>query len=89
VSLSFPTSEHYVRTSRQLVSKERPFVPRVVYVTSSLLGVLYAVWIALALLLVVSHRSALAALRDKVLARLRRQPGTSPDPATSPEGPAF
>ena len=88
VSLSFPTSERYVQASRQLVSSERPFVPRVVYVTSTFVAGLHAVWLALAALLVWAHKDLLLALKVKVIERLRRRP-TPPDPTTATEAPPF
>ena len=89
VSLSFPTSEHYVRASRQLVSQERPFVPRILYVTSTLLALLYAAWLALVGLLVWAHRTQLAVVKARVLDRIRRRPSPTPDPATATEAPPF
>lgn len=74
VSLSLPEAERYVKTSRQLVSKERPFTPRVVYVTSTFVGILHLVWLALAGALAWAHREALLELRRRVLERLRRTP---------------
>jgi hypothetical protein len=88
VSLSFPTSDRYVQASRQLVSSERPFNPRVLYVTSSFLGGLHAVWLALVALLVWAHRDRLAVLKAKIVARLTRRPAI-PDPTTAPEAPPF
>lgn len=89
VSMSFPTSEHYVRTSRQLVSAERPFVPRVVYVTSAFLGLLYGLWGLVGVLLVWAHRGPLLALKERAIARIRRRPGPLPDPATAAESAPF
>lgn len=88
VSLSFPTSERYVITSRQLVSNERPFEPRVFYVTSSFIGALHLVWLALLGLLLWSHKDKLAALKAKIAERLTRRP-TPPDPTTAAEAPPF
>jgi len=88
VSLSFPTSERYVQASRQLVSSERPFVPRVVYVTSTFIAGLHAVWFALVALLVWAHKVRLLALKAKVIERLRRRP-TPQDPTTATEAPPF
>lgn len=87
VSLSMPTSEHYVTTSRQLVTNERPFVPRIVFVTTTLTAALHVVWFAIALLLVWAHKDALLLLRDRIKERLLRRP----DPATptQPEAPPF
>lgn len=88
VSLSFPTSERYVQTSRQLVSAERPFVPRIVYITSTTALGLQAAWLALVGLLVWAHRDRLLALKAKVAERLTRRP-TAPDPTATPEAPPF
>ncbi len=88
VSLSFPTSDRYVQANRQLVTNERPFVPRIVYVTSSLIGVLHLVWLALVGLLVWAHRDRLITLKAKIVERLRRRP-TAPDPTTATEEAPF
>jgi hypothetical protein len=96
VSLSFPTSERYVLSSRQVVSQERPFVPRVVYVTSTLIGFLHLVWLALVGLLVFAHRDKLAILKAKLIERLARRPEVIPEApvvatatAAAPEAPPF
>jgi len=88
VSLSFPSSERYVQASRQLVSSERPFVPRIVYVTSTFIAGLHAVWLALVALLVWAHRDRLIALKAKIADRLTRRP-TIPDPTNAREAPPF
>lgn len=85
VSLSFPTSERYVTSSRQVVSQERPFVPRIVYVTSTLIGFLHLVWLGLVGLLVLAHRDKLALVKAKIAERLARRPeATLPDPVVAP-----
>lgn len=78
VSMSFPTSDRYVRTSRQLVTAERPFVPRIVFVTSTFVGLLHVGWMCLAALLAYAHKDALVALRDRIAKRLSRKPGVDP-----------
>jgi hypothetical protein len=88
VSLSFPSSERYVVASRQLVSNERPFEPRVFYATTTLLGALQVLWLGLVLLLVWSHKDQLLALKAKIADRLTRRP-TAPDPTTTAEAPPF
>jgi len=88
VSLSFPRSERYVQASRQLVSSERPFVPRILYVTSTFVAGLHAVWLALVALLVWAHRERLLVLKAKIAERLRRRPA-APDPTTAAEAPPF
>lgn len=74
VSLSFPASDRYVRSSRQLVSRERPFVPRIVYVTSSLVAVLHLVWATLLLALGWMHKDRVIAWKDAAVSRLMRRP---------------
>jgi hypothetical protein len=84
VSLSFPTSERYVTSSRQVVSQERPFVPRIVYVTSTFIGFLHLAWLGLVGLLVLAHKDKLALLKAKIVERLARRPeATEPDPVVS------
>lgn len=84
VSLSFPTSERYVTSSRQVVSQERPFVPRIVYVTSTFIGFLHLAWLGLVGLLVFAHKDKLALLKAKIALRLARRPeATEPDPVVS------
>ncbi len=93
VSLSLPTSERYVQSSRQVVSQERPFTPRIVYVTSTLVGVLHLAWLALVGALVFTHRDKLAALKAKIVERLARRPEAAAGPAaltsTEAEAPPF
>jgi len=89
VSLSFPTSERYVTSSRQVVSQERPFVPRIVYVTSTFIGFLHLVWLGLVGLLVLAHKDKLALLKAKIVERLARRPeATEPDPVVAVVSPA-
>lgn len=80
VSLSIPTSERYVQSSRQLITKERPFVMSVLYVTSSLVTGLQLAWLLMVGLLGWLHRDRLAELRARVIDRLTH----SPDPAAPP-----
>ncbi|AKV03595.1 hypothetical protein AKJ09_10258 [Labilithrix luteola] len=88
VSLSVPSSDLYVLSSRQLVTRDRPFVPRVLYVTSSLLAILHVAWLALVGALVWAHRERLAQLKQQIVARLGRRP--EPKPIMPPrEAPPF
>jgi hypothetical protein len=93
VSLGLPTSERYVQASRQLVSTERPFVPRILYLTSTTIAALHAVWLVLLGSLFWAHRDPLAVLRTKIVRRLARRPTVRPDPETAavavPEAPPF
>ncbi|CAN5920983.1 hypothetical protein BH11MYX4_BH11MYX4_58380 [soil metagenome] len=80
VSLSIPTSERYVQSSRQLVTKERPFAMRIVYVTNNLLSALQLVWLVMVGVLAFLHRDRLAGLKARVIERLTR----TPDPTAAP-----
>jgi hypothetical protein len=73
VSLSLPTSERYVRTSRQLVTSKHAFVPCLLYVTPSLLALLELAWLAVVGFLIFAHRAPIAALSFRVKERLGRR----------------
>ena len=81
VSLSTPTSERYVQTSRQLVTSKRPFVPRVVYATGSVFVGLQLAWLGVLGLLAFAHRQNLAALKARIKERLSRR-AAQPDANT-------
>ncbi len=88
VSLSIPSSDLYVLSSRQLVTRERPFVPRVLYVTSSLLALLQVAWLGLVGAVVWAHRERLMQLKQRIVTRLGRRP--EPRPVMPPrEAPPF
>lgn len=74
VQLSMPSSETYVGTSRQLVSAERPFRPRLVYITTTTLNVIHAAWLVLCAWLLLLHRVPLMGLAQRAIARLRHRP---------------
>ena len=80
VSLSLPTSEHYVQSSRQLVTKERPFEMRIVYMTQTLVTGLHLAWLFMFGMLGWLHRDRLAGLRARIIERLTRRP----DPTAAP-----
>ena len=80
VSLSIPTSERYVQSSRQLVTKERPFAMRILYITSNLVTGLHLAWLFMVGLLGWLHRDRLAGLRSRFIERLTR----TPDPTAAP-----
>jgi hypothetical protein len=79
VSLSTPTSERYVRTSRQLVTSKRPFVPRIVYATETVWVGFEIAWLGVLGMLIVAHRAKLALLLELLKERLSRRPATSPE----------
>jgi hypothetical protein len=74
VALPMPSATHRVFSNRELVTRDRPFSPRIVYVTSYALVPFAALW-ALALL-------ALAWLHKAELARLRARLGELLAPVT-------
>lgn len=80
VSLSIPTSERYVQASRQLITKERPFAMRIVYVTANLVTGLQLAWLFMVGLLGWLHRDRLAGLRARIIDRLTHRP----DPTAAP-----
>lgn len=81
VSLSMPTSDHYVQSSRQLVTKERPFEMRILFITQGLVTGLHLVWFVLFGMLGWLHRDLLAGLRARVIERLMRRPDPTAVPA--------
>ena len=80
VSLSLPTSDHYVQSSRQLVTKERPFEMRILFITQNLVTGLHLAWLFMFGMLGWLHRDRLAGLRARVIERLTRRP----DPTATP-----
>ena len=74
VQLSMPLSDTYVGTTRQLVSAERPFRPRLLYITTTTLTVIEVAWIALSGWLLLMHRAVIVLFAAKVRDRLRRRP---------------
>jgi hypothetical protein len=58
VALTLPTFVHSMSASRELVTRERPFQPSLVYVTDWALWPLALVWLAAAALLVRAYRES-------------------------------
>jgi hypothetical protein len=87
VSLSIPTSERYVQSSRQLVTRDRPFSARIIYVTSSLVAALHILWLALLGFLGWLHRDRLSALRAQIIERITRRPDPTAAPVADPVAP--
>ncbi len=85
VSLSTPSSERYARASRQLVTSQRPFVPRIVYATQALFTGLELLWLGVVGMLVYAHRPSLTKVIERVRERLARR---APEPA-APAAEAF
>lgn len=82
VAITLPAYDRAVAVSRELVTRERPFRPRVYYVTSWTTGALALAWAALVALLARAHRETLtrwgAALRDRLRADDPAPPAEAP-----------
>lgn len=74
VALPLPSADRWVSASRELVTHDRPFAPRVVYVTMNGLLPLVAAWALSLLALAWLHRAQLIALRDRARALLAAPP---------------
>lgn len=83
VALTLPRASFNVTTERELVTRERPFTPHLLYVTDLGLVPLLLGWLAAVLLLVRAERDRLVALRDALARALRPT-----DPAASSAGAA-
>jgi hypothetical protein len=78
VALPLPSAERYTGAARELVTRERPFTPRLVYVTTAALLPFAGLWVLSIVALLFAHRAKIVALR----ARLREL--LAPPPAASP-----
>jgi len=70
VALMLPRAERHVTASRELVTSEQPFRPRLVYVTARGVALLEAIWIAFAAWLAWIHRAAIAGFVARARARV-------------------
>lgn len=82
VAMPLPSAARWVSTSRELCTPERPFHPRLVYVTTYALLPFALLWALAIAALAWLHRAELAALRDHVRKLL------APAPADAPPAPA-
>ncbi|MDB4930436.1 MAG: hypothetical protein JWM10_2920 [Myxococcaceae bacterium] len=71
VAITLPAYERVISVSRELVTRERPFAPRVYYVTTWTTGLLALAWAAVLLLLARAHRETLARWAAALRERLR------------------
>ncbi len=74
VALTLPAYERAVYPRRELVTRDRPFEPAVLYVTTWTLAPLALAWAACLVALAWSHRRELEALRDRLRERIARGP---------------
>ncbi len=85
VALTLPSYARSVTSSRELVTRERPFRPTLYYVTSLMLWPLTLLWLAAAALLVWAQRGPIGEASSWVKARLQRGPSEgAPPPAVVP-----
>jgi hypothetical protein len=77
VALTLPAYERAVHPRRELVTRERPFKPAVLYVTTWAIAPVALAWLACVAALAWSLRRELEALRDRVRARIDRGPTTT------------
>ncbi len=87
VALTLPAYERAVYPHRELVTRERPFRPAVLYITTWTIAPAALAWLACVAALAWSHRRELEALRDRVRERLARgetPPPAPPSPASTP-----
>jgi hypothetical protein len=88
VALTLPGYARSVTVSRELVTKERPFTPSVVYVTTTGLAPLVALWLVSVAWLAWAYRREGARLVRVVRERLARTPAThASDPVPAPPAP--
>jgi hypothetical protein len=90
VALTLPGYEQSVVVSRELVTRERPFTPSVVYVTTAGLAPLLGIWLACIAWLARAYRMEVAGIARAVRARLVRRPDPDTDaavPAPAPPPP--
>jgi hypothetical protein len=78
VALTLPEFERSLYASRELVTRERPFEPVLLYTTSWALGPMVLVWLGCLAWLVRSHFDALKDLFGRIRARLTRPPVAAP-----------
>lgn len=86
VALPLPAYARAVTLRRELVTRERPFVPEVVYLTSWTVGALIALWGALTLAVVLVHRKELLGLVERARGRLVKPPEVARE--TAPKSPS-
>jgi hypothetical protein len=79
VALPLPSAQRWADTSRELVTKERPFAPRLVYVTTTGLLPFFALWLMCLGALAYLHRARIVAAHTWLRGLLA--PARAPDPS--------
>jgi hypothetical protein len=80
VALTLPAYERSTYASRELVTRERPFRPVLLYATSWAILPLGVAWLACVVALLRAHARWLSDLFSRVRARLARGPTPAPEP---------
>jgi hypothetical protein len=89
VALNLPSYERSLSASRELVTKDRPFAPKLYYVGELALAPLYALWFAIVLYVFYVHRAFPRQTWSHLRERLRAAPppppaaGEAPPPAAA------
>lgn len=78
VALPLPSADRWTVASRELVTRERPFHPRLVYFTTLALLPFAGLWGLSILALLFTHRAKLVALRTRLRELLAPEPAASP-----------
>jgi hypothetical protein len=86
VALTLPGYQRQIAISRELVTRERPFHPKLYYVTDWAIWPVLFVWLMCALLLLWSHRAELRELAQRMRERLARLSEDGPVRATTRAG---
>jgi len=79
VALPLPSAADWTGATRELVTRERPFAPRIVYVTTAAVAPFAALWALSIVALIFTHRARLAAMRVRLRELLA--PESAPTPA--------
>jgi hypothetical protein len=74
VALTLPGYQRQIAISRELVTRERPFHPKLYYVTDWAIWPVLLAWLACTALLLRSHRVELRELARRIRERLARRP---------------
>jgi len=83
VELPMPGAARSIRMTRELMTRDNPFAPKLYFVTDSFLWLAFGGWLAAVFGLAWANRASLVRFRDGVRSLLT----TAPPPASAPAGP--
>ncbi|MGZ3454632.1 MAG: hypothetical protein ACXWUG_19240 [Polyangiales bacterium] len=84
VALPLPSADRWTQTTRELVTKERPFLPRLVYVTTAGLLPFLGLWLLSLGALAYLHRARIVALHAWARRWLATEETPAPEPGPAP-----